>query len=178
MNRRGAVRNLFQRVAQSSPYRWYLAALFPIGIGWFMYGLEASEWKRLRLYDPVPATGAFARAECITYRRGRDRNQMVISYTFSASVYANDPNNLMAQTQSSFTAKQGIVYPSREACEVALPAVQSARAPHAVWYERSQPHMSKTTLEEPDSTRFLWICLGAIPLAAIGGLLQWRRRRS
>lgn len=169
--------NLLQRIAQSSPYRWYLAALFPIGLGWFMYALEASEWERLSLHDPLPATGQFASAECVTYRRGRDRHQMVISYTFTASVYANDPTDQLALTESSFTAKQGIVHPSRAACEAALPAVQAVRAPHAVWYERSQPHLSTTSLERPDSKRFLWVWLGAIPFVAVGLLLHWRRRR-
>lgn len=169
---------LLQRIAQSSPWRWYFAALFPLGIGYFMYALEASEWERLRLYDPVPAAGEFAQAECITYRRGRTRNYLVISYSFSASVYANDPVNPLARTQAPFTAKQDIAYASREDCEAALPAIQRARAPHRVWYERSQPHLSKTTLEEPDSRRFLWICLGAIPFAAVGAMLHWRRRRA
>jgi hypothetical protein len=49
-----------------SPRRWYLAALFPIAIGIFMYALESSDWERLRLRDPVPVMDEFATAECIT----------------------------------------------------------------------------------------------------------------
>lgn len=49
---------------------------------------------------------------------------------------------------------------------------------HPVWYEPSQPHLSKTTLELHGSTRFLWIGLGAIPLLAVGLMRQARRRRA
>ena len=55
--------------------------------------------------------------------------------------------------------------------------MRAAKAPHPVWFERGQPHLSKTTLEEPDSRRFLWVGLGAIPLALVGGILSLRRRR-
>lgn len=142
-----------------------------------MYALEASEWERLRLYAPMPAMGEFATAECITHRRGRERERMLITYSFVANGYVSYETPGGAQPEPVFTAKDSIAYPSREACEVALPAVRRARAPHPVWFEMSQPHSSKMTLEEPDSTRFLWIGLAAIPLLLVGGTLHWRRSR-
>jgi hypothetical protein len=165
-----------QRRAHASPYSWYYAALLPIGLGYFMYAMEATEWRRLRLVDPVPAMGEFAQAECITHTRGRRENYLIVSYAFRASVYANDPVDVMARKEAVFTARQETLFPSRADCDAALPAVQRARASHPVWYERSQPHMSKATLAEPDSRRFLWVCLGAIPLVLVGALLHWRRR--
>lgn len=164
--------------AVRSPYRWYLAALFPIGIGWFMYALEASEWQRLRLYAPMPAVGEFETAECITHRRGRERERMLITYTFAANGYVRYETPGSAQPEPAFRARDSIAYPSRDACEAALPAVRQAKAPHPVWFELSQPHLSKTTLEEPDSTRFLWLWLAALPLLAVGGILHGRRRRA
>jgi len=170
------------RVFRSSPFGWYFAALFPIGIGAFMYAVEASEWKRLRLSDPVAATGEFTNAECITHRRGRmsERERMTITYAFAAAGYKTPEEEAdgMPRPASIFTATDSIAYSSRDACEAALPAVQRARAPHPVWFERNQPHSTKMTLQEPDSTRFLWLSLGAVPLLAVGAMVQWRRRRA
>jgi len=169
------------RVFRSSPFAWYFAALFPVGVGAFMYAVEASEWKRLRLSDPVPATGEFASAECITHRRGRqsERERMAVTYAFVAAGYKTPEEEAtgIPRPASTFTATDSIAYSSRAACEAALPAVQRARAPHPVWFERGQPHSTKMTLEEPDSTRFLWLCLGALPLLAVGAMVHWRRRR-
>jgi hypothetical protein len=165
----------------SSPLRWYIAALLPIWTGYFMYKTEASEHERLRLYDPVPAVGEFVSAECV---RPRKRNWheywLTTTYSFVAVGYVSyeaseTPGPRPAPT---FTAVDWALHSSEAECQAALSAVQLAKAPHPVWFEKGNPHSSKTTLEEPDSTRFLWIGLGAIPLASVGLVLSRRRRRS
>lgn len=159
-----------------SPYHWYVAALFPIAIGLFMYGMEASDVQRFRLADPVAAMGEFVTAKCITYRKGRRTNVMVVTYAFVATAPVQYDGNLQAtQALSNYTTDYGIEHRSREDCDAALPEVLAAKAPHPVWYERTQPHTARLTLEEPDSTRFLWVGLGALPLAGVG---WWMRRRA
>ena len=71
--------------AWSSPYRWYLAALFPVAIAVFMYALEADGVESSRLRNPVPATGEFVSAECITHRKGSNPNYMYVTYEFIAT---------------------------------------------------------------------------------------------
>ncbi|WP_313915488.1 hypothetical protein [Tahibacter sp.] len=166
--------------AWSSPLRWYLAALVPIWTGYFMYKTEASEQERLRLHDPVPAVGEFVSAECVRPRkRSYQEYWLTTTYAFVAAGYVSyeeqaSPGSRPAPT---FTAVDWVWYPSLAECEAARSAVRSAKAPHPVWFEKGQPHSSKTTLEEPDSTRFLWLGLGAVPLVLIGGILALRRRR-
>jgi hypothetical protein len=160
-----------------SPWGWYGSALLPIGIGLFMYAMEASDLERFRLLDPVPAVGEFVSAECKYFRR-HNQHYMAISYAFVARGYAPyvEPG-AAAQPTPTFTVQHEYAeYASPDDCEAALPAVRAAKQSHPVWFERSNPHAAKTSLEEPDSTRFLWVGLGAIPLALVGWLLGRRRR--
>lgn len=148
------------------PWNWYFAAALSIGIGWFMYAMEASDVEKFRLADPVPATGFFAQAECKVLGRKVRRNTLQFTYRF---VTAESPQN--------YTALREIEYPTMAACEADLPAVQAARTPHPVWFERNNPHSSRTTLAEPDSRRFLLVCLAAVPFALIGWAAGRRLRR-
>lgn len=172
--------DLSARSVWSSPWRWYLAALLPIWTGYFMYKTEASEQQRLRLHSPVQAVGEFVSAECVRPRkRSFQEHWLTTTYAFVAAGYVSyeeqaSPGPRPAPT---FTAVDWALYSSLAECESALSAVRSAKAPHPVWFEKGQPHSSKTTLEEPDSTRFLWVALGAVPLVLTGGILSLRRRR-
>ena len=165
--------------AWSSPYRWYLASLFPVAIAVFMYALEADGVESSRLRNPVPVTGEFVSAECITHRKGSNRNYMYVTYEFIATGFVKQGYERGVETSQispKFTTKGGVNYPSRAGCDAALPGVRVAKAPHAIWFEKDQPFAAKTTLDEPDSARFLWICLGAIPLIAVGWWMSVRRR--
>ncbi|RZJ25586.1 MAG: hypothetical protein EOO54_05775, partial [Haliea sp.] len=119
-----------------TPWRWYTAALFPIGLGWFMYGLEASDAQRWRLHDPVPAVGEFASAECAFFRK-RSQYYMSITYTFVATGYVPyvEPG-AAPQPAPKFTVPGGgDEYPSKAHCEAALTAVRATRQPQPVWFE-------------------------------------------
>jgi hypothetical protein len=167
------------RAARSSPIHWYLAALLPIWIGYFMYKTEASEQQRLRLLDPVAAVGEFVKAECIRPRKRSFQDYwLATTYAFVATGYVSYEEHATpgSRPAPTFTAVDWVLFPSQAECEAALAGVRSAKAPHPVWFERNQPHSSKTTLEEPDSTRFLWLALVAIPLLLVGAILHWRRR--
>ena len=167
--------------AWSSPYRWYLAALLPVAIAVFMYALEADGVESSRLRNPVPGMGEFVSAECITHRKGSNRNYMYVTYEFIATgfvKYGYERGVETSQISPKFTTKGWVNYPSRADCDAALPARQAAKAPHAIWFEKDQPYAAKTTLDEPYSARFLWICLGAIPLIAVGWWMSMRRRRT
>jgi len=159
-----------------SPWTWYGLALLPMGIGYFMYALQEDGNKRLRLSDPVPAMGSFVKAECLTSLRGNMRVWMNITYAFVAPDYkeyvsgSNTP-----QPRPDFKTGASQKYSSLDDCEAALPAVRAARTPHQVWYERNTPSTARTSLEEVDSKPFLFVCLGAIPLALVGLFLGWRR---
>lgn len=165
--------------ARSSPWGWYLAALIPIWIGFFMYKTEASDQQRLRLYDPVPAVGEFVSAKCTHRRRSFQEYWLTTTYAFVATGYVSyeEQETPGPRPAPTFTAADSALYSSEAECETALSAVQSAKAPHPVWFEKNNPHSSRTTLQEPDSTRFLWIGLGAIPLVLTGSILSLRRRR-
>ena len=166
--------------AWSLPYRWYLAALFPVAIAVFMYALEADGLEHSRLRNPVPVMGEFVSAECITYRKGFNPNYLYVTYEFIATGFVKHGYEQGVETSKhspKFTTKGWVNYPSRAECDAALPAVKAAKAPHQIWFEKDQPYAAKTTLEEPDSARFLWICLGAIPLICVGWWLSSRRRR-
>jgi hypothetical protein len=78
------------RAARSSPIHWYLAALLPIWIGYFMYKTEASEQQRLRLLDPVAAVGEFVKAECIRPRKRSFQDYwLATTYAFVAAGYVS-----------------------------------------------------------------------------------------
>ena len=165
--------------AWSSPYRWFLAALLPVAIAVFMYALEADGVESSRLRNPVPVMGEFVSAECITHRKGLNPNHMYVTYEFIATGFvkhAYEQGVETSQLSPKFTTKGWVNYPSRADCDAALPAIQAAKAPHAIWFEKDQPYAAKTTLDEPNSARFLWIGLGAIPLIVIGRWLSLRRR--
>ena len=167
--------------AWSSPYRWYPAALLPVAIAVFMYALEADGVESSRLRNPLPVMGEFVSAECITHRKGSNRNHMYVTYEFIATGFvkhAYEQGVETSQHSPKFTTKGWVKYSSRAECDAALPAIQAAKAPHAIWFEKDQPYAAKTTLDEPDSARFLWICLGAIPLIAVGRWLSSRQRRA
>ena len=167
--------------AWSSPYRWYLAALLPVAIAVFMYALEADGVESSRLRNPLPVMGEFVSAECITHRKGSNRNHMYVTYEFIATGFvkhAYEHGVETSQHSPKFTTKGWVKYSSRAECDAALPAIQAAKAPHAIWFEKDQPYAAKTTLDEPDSARFLWLCLGAIPLIAVGWWLSIRQRQA
>ena len=160
----------------SSPLRWYGLAVFPIGLAAFMYGLEADGIESSRLREPVPAMGEFVSAKCVTYRKGNAIAGLVVTYAFAAPGQdRSDRSAGPASPAARYTTDRAIDYRSRADCEAALPAMLAEKAPHSLWYEKSQPHTAMTTLEEPDSTRFLWVGLGALPLAGVG---WWLRRRA
>jgi hypothetical protein len=168
------------RSAWSSPLRWYLAALLPIWTGFFMYKTESSEQERLRLYDPVPAVGEFVSAECVRPRkRSWQEYWLTTTYAFVAAGYVSyeEQANPDPRPAPTFEAVDWVLYSSQAECEAALSVVQAAKAPRPVWFEKGNPHSAKTTLVVPDSTRFLWVGLGAVPLVLIGGFLSLRRRR-
>ncbi len=159
-----------------SPWTWYGLALFPIGIGWFMYALEADGWEKMRLSEPVRTTGAFVKAQCVAVGRTR-------SYYLRTTYAFTVPGHVMPQWNPAvppgppdFTTIGDVEFPSPSACEAALPAAQAARAPHALWFEKNNPYSARTTLEEPDSRRLLLVMLGALPLA-LAGLFVGRRQR-
>ena len=167
--------------AWSSPYRWYPAALLPVAIAVFMYALEADGVESSRLRNPLPVMGEFVSAECITHRKGSNRNHMYVTYEFIATGFvkhAYEQGVETSQHSPKFTTKGWVKYSSRAECDAALPAIQAAKAPHAIWFEKDQPYAAKTTLDEPDSARFLWLCLGAIPLIAVGWWLSIRQRQA
>lgn len=172
--------DLSARSVWSSPWGWYLAALLPIWTGYFMYKVEASEHERLRLHSPVQAVGEFVSAECVRPRkRSYQEYWLTTTYAFVAAGYVSYEEQTTPEPRSAptFTAVDWVQYSSQSECETALSVVRSAKAPHPVWFEKGHPHSSKTTLEEPDSTRFFWIWLGAIPLVLTGAILSLRRRR-
>jgi hypothetical protein len=172
--------DLSARFASSSPLGWYLAALLPVWIGFFMYKTEASEQERLRLHAPVPAVGEFVSAECFRPRkRSWQEYWLTTSYAFVAAGYVSyeEQANPGTRPVQTFKAVDWVLYSSQAECEAALLVVQAAKAPRPIWFEKGNPHSAKTTLEEPDSTRFLWVGLGAIPLVLTGGILSLRRRR-
>ena len=165
--------------AWSSPYRWYLAALLPVAIAVFMYALEADGVESSRLRNPVPVKGEFVGAECVTHRKGFNPHYLYVTYEFVATgfvEYGYEQGVESSQISPKFTTKGWVNYPSRADCDAALPAVKAAKAPHQIWFEKDQPYAAKTTLDEPDSARFLWIGLGAIPLIAVGWWISFRRR--
>ena len=167
--------------AWSSPYRWFLAALLPVAIAVFMYALEADGVESSRLRNPVPVTGEFVSAECVTHRKGFNPHYLYVTYEFVATgfvKYGYEQGVETSQLSPKFTTKGWVKYSSRAECDAALPAIQAAKAPHAIWFEKDQPYAAKTTLDEPDSARFLWICLGAIPLIAVGWWMSMRRRQA
>lgn len=158
-----------------SPWTWYGLALFPIGMGWFMYALEADGLEKSRLREPVRTTGAFVKAECVVTGRRRDSYSLRTTYAFSVPGYVMPQwNPAVPPGPPDFTTIGDVEFPSLSACEQALPAAQAAKAPHPLWFEKSNPLTVRTTLEEPDSRRFLLIMLGALPLA-LTGLFMARR---
>ena len=165
--------------AWSSPYRWYLAALLPVAIAIFMYALEADGVESSRLRNPVPVTGEFVSAECVTHRKGFNPNYLYVTYEFIATGFVKhgyEQGAAISEASPKFTTKGWVNYASRAECDAALPAVKAAKAPHQIWFEKDQPYAAKTTLDEPNSARFLWIGLGAIPLILIGRWLSLRQR--
>lgn len=172
--------DLSARSAWSSPVRWYLAALLPIWTGFFMYKTEASEQERLRLHDPVPAVGEFVSAECFRPRKRRwEEYWLTTTYAFVATGYVSyeEQENPGPRPAQTFKVVDWVLYSSQAECEAALSVVLAAKSPRPVWFEKGNPYSAKTTLEESDSTRFLWIGLGAIPLVLVGGILSLRRSR-
>lgn len=161
-----------------SPWTWYGFALFPIGIGWFMYALEADGLQKMRLSEPVRTVGQFVKAECVGIGRKKTSYYLSTTYAFSVPGYEMPQwNPAFPPGPPDFTAIGLVEFDSPGACEAVLPAAQAARAPHPIWFEKNNPHASRTTLEERDSRRFLLVMLGAVPLALIG-LFVGRRRRS
>ena len=100
---------------------------------------------------------------------------MNLTYAFKAPGFVRyEQGDATPRLAENYSLLVDVVYDAREDCEAELPAVVAAQSPHPVWFERSEPHTARHTLEEPDSTRFLWVGLGALPLAAVG---WWLRRR-
>lgn len=172
------VESLVQTFLSSSPYPWYAAAFVPIGIGFFMYSIEATDAQADRLRDPVAVVGEFVTAQCATRSKGMYPHSMVLIYSFTVPGFMKlEQGDTTPRLAENFSASKGVTYPSRLDCDAALPAVLAAKAPQRIWYERTQPDISRPTLEEPDSTRFLWLGLGAIPLFGAGWWLRRRRKR-
>lgn len=160
-----------------SPWTWYGLALFPIGIGYFMYALQEDGNKRSRLSDPVRTVGEFVKAECVVTGRRKDSYSLHTTYAYTATGYVPPQTNpYLPPARPNFTASGFVEFPSPGACEAALPAAQAAKASHPIWYEKRHPYTAITTLEEPDSRRFLLLMLGALPLA-LAGLFVGRRRQ-
>ena len=66
---------------------------------------------------------------------------------------------------------------TRAECEAALPAIQAAKAPRPLWFEKDQPRIARTSPEAPSRPQLLLIGLVGIPFFAIGWLLRRRQRR-
>jgi hypothetical protein len=148
-----------------------------VGVGFFMYALEASDAERFRLRDPVQTVGAYAGAVCITLRKGSDPHRLRITYAFTVPGFVRYRGDSGApQPDERYTTTVDVIHPSRQACEAALPAANAARPPHPIWFERTEPHTARPSLQDPDSTRFLWLGLGALPLAGVGWTLARRAR--
>lgn len=154
-----------------------MAALLPPGVGLFMYAMEASDAERFRLRDPVQTVGDYTRAACVTMRKGSDPHRMRITYAFKVPGFVRHSGDGGApQPDERYTTTVDVIHPSRQACEAALPATDAARPPHPIWFERTEPHTARPTLQEPDSTRFLWLGLGALPMLGVGWTLARRAR--
>ncbi|RZJ25587.1 MAG: hypothetical protein EOO54_05780 [Haliea sp.] len=161
-----------------TPGTWYTGALIVAGVGGFMYALEADGVKGMRLSEPVRTMGEFVKAECVV-TRGRNRSYYLrTTYAFTVPGYVMPQwNPAVPPGPPNFTNIGDVEFDSPSACEEALPAALAARAPHPIWFEKSNPHAARTTLEEPDSRRFLLVSLAALPLALIGWLVGRPRRR-
>ena len=70
-----------------------------------------------------------------------------------------------------------VYFAMRGECEVALPAVYSAKAPQPRWFEQDAQHATKTTPDEPNSRRQLFVGLFDILVFIIGWLLRRRQQR-
>ncbi|RZJ23784.1 MAG: hypothetical protein EOO54_10575 [Haliea sp.] len=116
------------------------------------------------------------KAECVV-TRGRNRSYYLrTTYAFTVPGYVMPQwNPAVPPGPPDFTTIGDVEFDSPSACETALPAALAARAPLPIWFERNNPHAARTTLQEPDSTRFLLISLGALPLALVGWMLGRRR---
>lgn len=166
-----------------SPYRWLVAALIGAAAGIVPYAMETDTLQQSRLREPVPSTGRFVDAQCITdtKRRTLAAIRMVTTYEFVAVgfvQYGYENGVETAQSSPTFSARGERDYRSRIECDATLPAVRAARQSQPVWFEASNPRTAVTSLAEPDSRRFLWICLSALPPLAVGlWLILLRRQR-
>ena len=150
-------------------------------IGTFVAVMEASDVSNRRLRDPVPATGEFVKAECVTHmRRGRvQREAMHTTYEFVAAGYVRPAEGTSpAQVSPKFTGLGSVDFVTRAECEAALPTAYALRAPRQLWFEREYPHQSMATLDEPNSWRLLLIGLFGIPFFIIGWLLRRQRNNA
>ena len=77
----------------------------------------------------------------------------------------------------STSASADVSYRSWAECAAALPVTQALRAPQPLWYESSNPHSARSSLDRPDSTVYLWLGLLGIPLAIYAWLLSLLRAR-
>jgi hypothetical protein len=163
---------------------WCVAALTPLLIGFVMYFVEASGTEKSRMTNPVAVMGEVVAAECKTHRKAgaySNPHYMRVSVAFLAPVQpwqdgAGQPGQAVRSPQS-FTATREVSYRSWVECEADLPAVQAAKAPQPVWYERGNPHAARTSLDERDSRGLLWVGLAGVPLALYAGLLLMLRQR-
>ena len=165
---------------------WWIIALFPVALGCLMYFVEASDFEKSRLVNPVATVGEFVQAECRVYR-GRaqsalDAGHMRVTYGFKTQDgqsydAAGAPVERSAQPVRSFTTINDIPYRSWAECEAALPVVQATKASRPVWYEAGNPHAARPSLDPPDSSGYFWVGLAAIPLALYAWLLGVLRQR-
>lgn len=158
---------------------WFTAALIAVGAGYFMYAMEADGVKSARLRNPVPTMGEYVKAECVhaSNGKGNDTYDLRTTYAFVAIGFVSYQQGSAAPVQPmKFTTDGWVQYSRMDECEAALPAVLVAKAPRPIWFEKDQPHSARTTLDEPDSRRFLLVSIAGVPLALIGWFLGRRRR--
>ena len=164
---------------------WSIAALFPLGIGFLMYFVQNSDVEKYTLINPVAAVGEFSGAACQTYRKAgafTSPHYMRVTYTFNAfgaQAYdaAGVPTPRSTQPIKTFTMTNDVSYRSWAECAAALPVTQALRAPRPLFYEASNPHSARSSLDRPDSTVYLWLGLLGIPLAIYAWLLGLLRAR-
>ena len=102
-------------------------------------------------------TGKFVNAECITHRKGLNPNHMYVTYEFIATGFVKlgyEQGAETSQISPKFTTKGGVRYPSRADCDAALPAVQAAKAPHPLWFEKISRLRPKPRSTNPTAHAF------------------------
>ena len=164
---------------------WWIIALFPVALGCLMYFVEASDFEKSRLVNPVATVGEFVRGECRTYRKAGafvSPHYMRVTYGFKApDGQSYDAAGAMgersAQPLRLFTATKDVSYQSWAECEVALPLMRDGKTSRPVWYELASPDAASTSLDAPDSIGFLWLGLATLPLALYAWLLGVLRQR-